>query len=196
MGRPFLGVVVTCPTCGKEVKRSPSTAHRVFCSKICHGQIMFMQPEDFWSRLNKNGPVVRPELGPCWLWPDATTKQGYGSLRFQRRYISSHRLAWELANGRLLLPHEWVLHHCDVRCCCNPAHLFLGDHVANMADMSAKGRSNNGPSHASAKFTEAQIRNIRQQHAEGVTIYRLARNAEVSDLTISKIVHGRSYKNV
>src|SRR5574343_615251 len=32
----FRGVFVTCPTCGKKSRRSPTNADRVFCSRKCY----------------------------------------------------------------------------------------------------------------------------------------------------------------
>ena len=55
------------------------------------------------------------------------------------RTVSSHRYAWELWEGPI--PNGMnVLHRCDNRRCCNPAHLFLGTQQENMLDMYAKGR--------------------------------------------------------
>ena len=71
----------------------------------------------------------------CWLW-EGYIRNGYGRLRQK----SVHRLAWEEVNGPIP-PGLSVLHHCDVRLCCNPDHLFVGTNADNNRDMSAKGRN-------------------------------------------------------
>jgi len=82
-----------------------------------------------------------PESG-CWLWLGSTSK-GYGSIRRDAyRMALAHRIAWELHRGPVS-DDTLVLHHCDVPCCVNPYHLFLGDHVDNEQDKLAKGRYRN-----------------------------------------------------
>jgi hypothetical protein len=51
-------------------------------------------------------------------------------------------MAWELAYGPIP-PGLHVLHRCDNKPCCNPAHLFLGTKADNHADMMTKGRHGN-----------------------------------------------------
>ena len=90
----------------------------------------------FEAKVNR---VATP--GGCHLWT-AGARHGYGDIAVRGKHIKAHRMAWEIANGPI--PDGlWVLHDCpagDNPSCCNPAHLWLGTHADNMADMAAKGR--------------------------------------------------------
>lgn len=93
--------------------------------------------EQFWAKVDKDGPV-HPTLNTCcWLWTGARSTNGYGT--FGTGY--AHRASYELAYGGITNG-LWVLHRCDNRPCVNPAHLFLGTHQDNMRDMKEKGRNN------------------------------------------------------
>lgn len=85
--------------------------------------------------------IPEPNTG-CLLWIGTWTHHGYGQIwaaRNSKRMISTHRAAYELTYGKI--PDGMcVLHKCDVRCCINPDHLFLGTDADNVADMIAKGR--------------------------------------------------------
>lgn len=78
---------------------------------------------------------------PCRLFHGATIK-GYGVRRRKGRNHLRHRDAWIEANGPI--PDGlFVLHHCDVRNCYEPMHLFLGTNTDNMRDAARKGRCRN-----------------------------------------------------
>lgn len=114
-------------------------------------------PEDrFFSKF-----IPEPNSG-CWLWEAGVNACGYGTIRVERRSTLAHRLSWEIHKG--VIPEGFnVLHQCDVRCCVNPEHLFLGTQTVNIHDMEAKGRSYHpsGEKHGRAKVTEDDVRTIR-----------------------------------
>lgn len=83
---------------------------------------------------------VSPEPNSgCWLWTSLGDGRGYGKFSLQGKRRRAHRVAYDLFVGPI--PDDaHVLHHCDVPCCVNPAHLWVGTHTDNMRDCCRKGR--------------------------------------------------------
>lgn len=153
----------------------------------------------FWPRVETNGPTLRQELGPCWIWTASIDGHGYGNLRIGRRVQYAHRVAWWLHYGRW--PEPCCLHKCDVRNCVRVEHLFEGTKRDNSRDMVAKGRCRNGELHgednALSKLTHAQVLAIRQRYAAGGVRQReLAAEFGVSVSNISIVVRRKGWAHL
>lgn len=139
----------------------------------------------------------------CWLWKGArnrTDSGGHGRIRdyVAKRNVLAHRIAYEVHHGVTLEPTIHVLHRCDVGHCVNPAHLFLGTHADNMADMHAKGRQHDGRSsgNGNARLTEDDIRYIREQLAKGRSQISLSRAFRVTSKMVGMIGRGQSWTHI
>ena len=127
--------------------------------------------------------------GGCHLWTGSRRITGYGQFSVARSKAKlSHRVAYELYVGPIP-PGMFVLHHCDVRTCVNPSHLFIGTHQDNMDDMAAKGTLR-GSKNPNAKLDEVKIAGIRRMLDSGVRGREVARKFDVNESVISRIKHG------
>lgn len=92
----------------------------------------------FWEKVDRSAGA-----GGCWLWTAGRSSDGYGKFQAgtwgHPRPARAHRISWEMATGRSA-EGGVVLHACDTPLCVNPAHLSLGTHADNVADMVAKRR--------------------------------------------------------
>jgi hypothetical protein len=107
----------------------------------------------------------------------------------------AHRFAYECLVGPI--PDGMhVLHKCDVRCCVNPQHLFLGTNADNIADRVKKGRSLRrcGEAAPTAKLTQAQVNEIRRLLAEGMKHREIAALMAVTMSMVAHISAGRSWR--
>jgi hypothetical protein len=158
--------------------------------------------ESFWRRVDRAGRVPPPhpdlgDLGPCWLWVGGRDRDGYGLTPRIGGETKAPRVSWVLAHGPI--PEGgWVLHHCDTPPCVNPAHLFLGDHRANMRDRSAKGRQpafigGAGQDNGAARLTDALALAIRERWAAGESQPRLAAEYGISVGAVGLLVRGHTW---
>jgi len=138
------------------------------------------------------------EASGCRLWL-GTKRNGYGRLTIgskragTAKSVSAHRLAFALYCAPIPAGME-ICHHCDIRACIEPTHLFCGTKHDNMADRERKGRNNppRGSQQGGAKLTEDAVLEIRRSPR---TARELAARFGVSYATI-KDARSRRWKHV
>lgn len=132
----------------------------------------------------------------CWIWQRYIHPSGYGYTTIPGRgMISAPRLAYETFNGPIPKG-QCALHRCDVRACCNPDHLFLGDRTANNADRNAKDRQAIAGLIHTTKLLPHQVRTIRALFGAGHTKASLGRRFAVGAKNIEAIVKRQTWKHL
>lgn len=152
-----------------------------------------MRVEPHWADTYR-ARVSTGHPGECWLWRGSLDQNGYGTFqRIKGERLKAHRCSYILACGPIP-PGMNVCHSCDVRACCNPAHLWLGTQKQNLADMTRKGRrvgfSLKGDAHGSTRIPDAALPVIRALRAGGAPTRIIAQTYGVSHSTIARIVKG------
>ena len=130
----------------------------------------------------------------CWLWLGGCDNDGDGKAKVNRKHIRAHRWSWMLHRGEIPAGLH-VLHHCDVTCCVNPGHLFLGTNLENDQDKRQKGREYvlevmKGEAHPHAVLTEAEVLEIRSLRGK-VRQVDLAVRYGVHHSHISRVQRGK-----
>lgn len=112
----------------------------------------------FWLKVDKNGPIVYTELGPCWEWTAYIHQNGYGQFRAFNRTMYSHRVSFFIEHG--YFPTNETRHKCDNRKCVNQSHLQAGTHSDNMQDCASRGRLVT-PRPPTTKLTFLEVQSLR-----------------------------------
>lgn len=132
----------------------------------------------------------------CWEWSGGKS-HGYGQLRVHAIWgeapVYAHRVSYLLARGPIPSGMQ-VCHTCDNTGCCNPAHLFLGDHLANLGDMARKDRCAYGERNGMASLTERDVVEIRALKAAGMKQRDIAERFGICEPHVSDIVRGKRWR--
>lgn len=143
------------------------------------------------------------------------TAAGYGLFSLRGKHVLAHRYSFEL-HHHPIPEGKFVCHHCDVRTCVRPDHLFVGSAADNTADMMSKGRHKVGPRQYGAdhwthkhpearvrgskvgtsKLTESQVIEIVKRRLALVPFRAISEEFGVSIKGIEKIVYGDWWKHV
>lgn len=143
----------------------------------------------FWSK------TVRTKKG-CLEWSGAREQSGYGHITLGRKRVKTHRVAWQLANGRE--PVLDVLHHCDNPPCINPEHLYEGTDADNVRDCMERGRHwvPVGEEAKKSILKEVQVKEIRILISQKIRHIDIAKWYGVSKSAIGHISAGDSWKHL
>lgn len=140
----------------------------------------------FWEKVRRGAP------DECWPWVAAFGTNGYGAawLARESRVVNAHRVAFELAKGPIPTGLH-ILHSCDNKPCCNPAHLSAGTHADNMHDMFRK----NGRV-AAKRLSDDDVQEIRWLAANEIPYRDVARAYGVDSSYVSRLRSRRSRRDV
>lgn len=143
----------------------------------------------FWSY------VTIGNYDECWDWNGSKSKaDGYGQFGIYPMekvvVLKSHKFAWVSANLRDVCSGLYVLHECNRKQCCNPNHLKEGTQLENLDD------SVRAHSIHTMKLSEFDVIEILSLYWGGMKMQEIADRFSVSDVNVSSIVSGKTWKHI
>lgn len=147
---------------------------------------------DFWKKVRAG------KSRECWEWMAGKMSRGYGTFSFQGTNRLAHRLAYKFTHGSIPKG-KYIIHSCDNKSCCNPAHLRAGTQKDNMRDMIERGRANKakGEESGMSKLSEVDVKKIRKLYAtEKLTLTSLGKRFNVNHTNIHLIVTRSTWKHI
>lgn len=125
----------------------------------------------FWSKVDIKGP------DECWYWKAGKFSCGYGQFYTYLGSMNAHRVAWIMTNGPILSIKILALHKCDHKLCCNPGHLYLGNHGQNMTDTLARTDVRRG---RTTRLREGELWLLKKLFDAGINRSKLAKMFKIS----------------
>jgi hypothetical protein len=100
-------------------------------------------PEVLWSKVDVRNP------DECWPWIGTIEKSGYGRTWIGDKGYYAHRVIFNLANPGMIelraptnkKARGFLMHLCDNRVCCNPAHLRVANLSSAVYMATSQGRN-------------------------------------------------------
>lgn len=135
----------------------------------------------FWNMVENKDP------DECWNWLGKKTRDGYGALRRNGRFMSAHRASYEISTGDSANGY-CVMHTCDNKTCVNPRHLKKGTHKENMQDMVAKGRQGKQLPRKKPTLPARSVLSIRRNYLLGQSKNSLAKEFGISTRSVRDII--------
>jgi len=146
----------------------------------------------FWAKV-----TVR-DADECWLWGNSTMNSGYGNFwsPSHGRPVGARQMSFMIEVGAI--PEGLcVLHNCDNKLCCNPAHLRLGTKKENTADMFKRGRNPDLKGEKNhSKLTDEKVMDLRRRWADGESQYSLGRAFGINPSTAYRIASGQRWTHL
>lgn len=148
--------------------------------------------ERFWAKVDQQN------RDKCWKFKGCLNKDGYGKFSIGYVEVKAHQLAWMSYNEQDIPKGKCILHHCDNRACCNPAHLYCGTQADNTKDMMNRGRNTPKGSRSLCAKDILVIRKLRPDGPESVGSYNrtqelISKIFNISTRTIRRVWASETY---
>lgn len=145
--------------------------------------------ERFWRKVDRRGS------GDCWPWRGGINSHGYGNFWINKRTVHAHAVALRFS-GETIPEGFQALHSCDVRSCCNPAHLRVGTLQDNKRDETDRMRHVHGETHHAARLTDNDVRQIRSLGESGLSLAEIGRQFSMTGENAGHIIRRHSWRHV
>jgi hypothetical protein len=76
----------------------------------------------FWTKVDKNGPIMPNMTTRCWIWLGGISEQGYAKFTIKDQSSQASHTVYEWFNGSIP-DGKQIDHLCVVPLCVNPEHL-------------------------------------------------------------------------
>lgn len=139
--------------------------------------------EKFWSKV-----ALTADTDRCWMWQGSGNGK-YGRFQYKKKKWYAHQLSWALTHDEV--PTLQILHHCDIKMCVNPNHLYQGTHQQNMDDLFWRGNWKQR-----ASVTEMDFHQIQDMFHKKATLAEVGNRFNISISVASSIRCGKHWSNI